>query len=314
MIGDPRLRRRFLLLGLFGLAAWFVWAEQRAVSAGRDARNEAAAASARAASAAWTERAGRERLLGITKRLAERDAPPQSARALREALVAIAEDQGIELSAVRLQPLIRPPSGTAGSEVRISARGEPARLGRFLSAVEAKGWPLRPERAQRTVRGGVGSLSLSITVFWPSPVSSSTAGGGERLAADPRLERLAAWLEAEAVEPAHSPRSGRAARAEDPGEPPAPVPESTPSDLSSLSAPPPEPLPTPDSRVGMPQLHGFVDPGGGAPVQAALFYRGETTLVSAGDRLGEYTVIAIEPSETVLLSRPGDPPLRLTLE
>ena len=56
-----------------------------------------------------------------------------------------------------------------------------------------------------------------------------------------------------------------------------------------------------------------MDLGGGQPVQAALFFEGETVLVSAGDRLGGYRVVAIEPADSVLLSRPDGPPLLLTL-
>ena len=48
-------------------------------------------------------------------------------------------------------------------------------------------------------------------------------------------------------------------------------------------------------------------------MKAALFYRGETVLVDAGDRLGEYTVVKIEPLDFVLVSRHGDPPLRIAL-
>ena len=62
-----------------------------------------------------------------------------------------------------------------------------------------------------------------------------------------------------------------------------------------------------------PELHGFVDLGSGEPVQAALFYEGETVLVTAGDRVGRYRVADIEPSESVLLERPDGPPLLLTL-
>ena len=44
-----------------------------------------------------------------------------------------------------------------------------------------------------------------------------------------------------------------------------------------------------------------------------LFFEGETMLVSVGDRLGDYTVVALEDSESVLLAHPDTPLLRLTL-
>ena len=69
----------------------------------------------------------------------------------------------------------------------------------------------------------------------------------------------------------------------------------------------------PEPRVETPELHGFVDVGSGTPIRAALFYRGETTLVGVGDRVGDYTVVTLEPSEAVVLSRGEGPPLRLVL-
>ena len=71
----------------------------------------------------------------------------------------------------------------------------------------------------------------------------------------------------------------------------------------STSLPDSVPAPPPEPRAETPELHGFVDVGSGTPIRAALFYRGETTLVAVGDRVGDYTVITLEPSEAVVLSR-----------
>jgi hypothetical protein len=72
-------------------------------------------------------------------------------------------------------------------------------------------------------------------------------------------------------------------------------------------------MPEPAPRSEAPELRGFVDVGPGTPVRAALFYRGETTLVAAGDRVGDYTVVTLEPPEAVVLSPGEGPPLRLVL-
>ena len=94
------------------------------------------------------ERERRERLVRVSERLAGRaPATPDSAAGTREFLVRTAGEGGVELSQLRLQPLVRPPEGTEGAEAGITALGDPDSLSRFLAAVEGTGWPLRVERA-----------------------------------------------------------------------------------------------------------------------------------------------------------------------
>ena len=171
--------------------------------------------------------------------------------------------------------------------------------------MEGTGWPLRVERATLAVRGGLGTLTASVLVLWPDPAAAFTAADAGRLGDDPRLEQLAAWLESVPRQDAAVSRAAaepiEAAPAVDPGlgEP--------------LVQPPDTATPPSEPRVETPELHGFVDVGSGTPIRAALFYRGETTLVGVGDRVGDYTVVTLEPSEAVVLSRGEGPPLRLVL-
>ena len=307
MTADPRLRRRFLVLVLFGLLGWLAGTEKRARTEQLAVLREAGAASARRDAAARQEERQTERLSGVLQRLVRRNAPPESAAALRESLLAVAAEQRVQLSAVRLQPLIRAPSGTAGSEARITAIGDSAALTRFLAAVERRGWPLRLEDAQLAVRGGVGTLTATIAVLWPDRTTPFRSGDTARLAGDPRLEGLVAWLESADLDgdpetARERERIERSAMTDPPDEPP-------PAISAETSSSSPNTKPAADT----PQLHGFVDLGAGVPVKAALFYRGETVLVGAGDRLGEYTVVKIEPLDFVLVSRHGDPPLRIAL-
>ncbi len=299
---DERLRRRLLAAGLLAALAWLVWAERRdaARSLAELGRQAAAAARSGAAARAAAERQGR--LVRVTERLAERIPAPTSAARLRNRLLGAARDHGVELSAARLQPLLRPPAGTAGSEARISAFGDPAALGRFLAALEGRGWPLRIESAGISVRAGIGTLTASLTVLWPSPPEASfTAAQVAELAGDPRLEALLAWLDTPEIARPPRPRAEEVARTAAP-ETPAPVRVSAEAATAALPA-----------GEETPDLTGFVHLGGDAPVQAALSYRGETLLVSAGERIGEFTVVEITPPDAVLLARPGTSPLRLTL-
>lgn len=302
---DERLRLRVLLALLSGLFAWFVWSEAGRASQERAAALEMQTRSARESYQTAQERTRRERLLRVSEQLARRAPPPAGAAGLREFLVQVADDAGLELSQLRLQPLARPPEGALGAEAGITALGDPASLSRFLAVVEGMRWPLRIERATLAVRGGLGTLTATVLVLWPDPDASFTEAQARGLADDPRMERLTAWLEsAPEPEPASSlaaePLRGELAPAADPTS-------------DGLSAPLPETETPPAVRSETPELHGFVDIGSGTPVRAALFYRGETTLVGVGDRIGEYTVIALEPSEAVVLSRAEGPPLRLVL-
>lgn len=301
MAADPRLFRRSVLALLCGALALLMWSERRSASGRLAALSEEKARAARSGAVARQAEDRRFRLSRVLERLAERADPPAGAAALRDRLLATAAARGVELSASRFQPLFRPPSGTAGSEAQITALGGPSALTGFLAAIEGSGWPLRVERAQLGVRGGQGTLTATLIVLWPDPAAAFTADEELRLAADPRLDALSNWLET--------------ARPRDPPEPAAaraPPPDSAPpaAALAQAAEPPPPDAPPP---VETPELHGFVHLGPGVPVRAALFYRGETTLVSTGDRLGEYTVIELQPSDTVLLARPGAAPLRLRL-
>ncbi|MYH21041.1 MAG: hypothetical protein F4023_13575 [Acidobacteria bacterium] len=302
---DQRLRLRVLLALLSVSLAWLVWGEARRASAEFAAALDMQTRSARESVQTAQERERRERLLRVSERLADRAPAPESAAGTREFLVRTAGEGGVELSQLRLQPLVRPPEGTAGAEAGITALGDPDSLSRFLAAVEGTGWPLRVERATLAVRGGLGTLTASVLVLWPNPAAAFTAADAGRLADDPRLEQLAAWLESVPRQDAAVSRAAaepiEAAPAVDPGlgEP--------------LVQPPDTATPPSEPRVETPELHGFVDVGSGTPIRAALFYRGETTLVGVGDRVGDYTVVTLEPSEAVVLSRGEGPPLRLVL-
>ena len=301
------LRLRVLLALLSALLAWFVWGEARRASEDRAAALEMQMRSARESNQTVRERTRRERLRRASEQLARRAPPPTGAAGLREFLVRVADDGGVELSQLRLQPLARPPEGARGAEAGITALGDPASLSRFLAAVEGEGWPLRIERAALAVRGGLGTLTASVLVLWPDPAASFTAAEAVRLADDPRLEQLTSWLES--VRQAE--RSASRAVEEPIGADSIPFADPGANDVGEEfpegAVPPAEPPPE------MPELHGFVDVGSGTPVRAALFYRGETTLVGVGDRIGDYTVVTLEPSDAVVLSRAEGPPLRLVL-
>ena len=314
--GNP-LRVRALLLVLVAALALWVWVERQAAaerSAG-EARAGAAAARARAESRRQGER---EELLARLGALLERRRPaPNSVAAVRERLLAIAAPLEISLPLVRLSPLARPPRGVAGAEAQLTAEGETDALVAFVAAVEGRGWPLRFERTQLTEPAGAAAgrpsvLTATVSVLWPAAPPAATLArppneSANEIADDPRLpallEGLAALLEAPGADtgPPPSPRPSRVAAADPPDrdEPEQALPEA--------EAPPPPRIPR------APELHGFVDLGEGQPVQAALFFEGETVLVSAGDRLGAYRVVAVEPADSVLLSRPDGPPLLLTL-
>ena len=304
---DQRLRLRVLLALLSVSLAWLVWGEARRSAAELAAALDMQTRSAREGVQTAQERERRERLLRVAERLAGRAPPPDGAAGTREFLVRTADEGGVELSQLRLQPLVRPPEGTLGAEAGITALGDPDSLSRFLAAVEGTGWPLRVERATLAVRGGLGTLTASVLVLWPDPGAAFTAADAGRLGEDPRLEALAAWLEsvpgpeaaaslavAEPIEVGPASTVGRGV--EDP-----------------LDQPPDSVTPPSEPRLETPELHGFVDVGSGTPIRAALFYRGETTLVGVGDRVGDYTVVTLEPSEAVVLSRGAGPPLRLVL-
>ena len=303
---DQRLRLRVLLVLLSVSLAWLAWGEARRASAELAAALDRQTRSARESTRTAAERERRERLLRVAERLAGRAPPPTSAAGTREFLVRTAGEGGVELSQLRLQPLVRPPDGTAGAEAGITALGDPDSLSRFLAGVEGTGWPLRVERATLAVRGGLGTLTASVLVLWPDPAAAFTAADADRLGDDPRLGELAAWLESvPGREAAASPAVAEPIEVE-PG-PAADHGVDRPDELPDAATPPSE------ARPDAPELHGFVDVGSGTPVRAALFYRGETTLVGVGDRVGDYTVVTLEPSEAVVLSRGEGPPLRLVL-
>lgn len=303
---DQRLRLRVLLALLSVSLAWLVWGEARRSSAELAAALDVQTRSAREGVRSAQERERRARLLRVSERLAGRVPPPDSAAGTREFLVRMAGEGGVELSQLRLQPLVRPPEGTEGAEAGITALGDPASLSRFLAAVEGTGWPLRVERATLAVRGGLGTLTASVLVLWPDPAAAFTAADADRLGDDPRLEALAAWLES-----IPGPEAASLAAAEPVEVEPAPAVGDGMED--PLDQPPDAATPPSELRSETPELHGFVDVGSGTPIRAALFYRGETTLVGVGDRVGDYTVVTLEPSEAVVLSRGAGPPLRLVL-
>lgn len=303
---DQRLRLRVLLALLSVSLAWLVWGEARRSSAELAAALDVQTRSAREGVRSAQERERRARLLRVSERLAGRVPPPDSAAGTREFLVRMAGEGGVELSQLRLQPLVRPPEGTLGAEAGITALGDPASLSRFLAAVEGTGWPLRVERATLAVRGGLGTLTASVLVLWPDPAAAFTAADADRLGDDPRLEALAAWLES-----IPGPEAASLAAAEPVEVEPAPAVGDGMED--PLDQPPDTATPPSELRSETPELHGFVDVGSGTPIRAALFYRGETTLVGVGDRVGDYTVVTLEPSEAVVLSRGAGPPLRLVL-
>ena len=302
---DARLRLRVLLVLFSGLLAWLVWGQAQRASEELTVALQAQTQSDRESARAAREGERRERLHLLSERLEGRAVPPTSAPEVREFLVWAADRHGVELSQVRLQPVVRPPEGTQGAEAAIALLGDPGSLSGFLGAVDGNGWPLRTERATLAVRGGLGTLTATVLVLWPDPAATFTPADAYRLADDPRLEQLALWLESTSrPEPVVPLVVAEPIEAE-----PAPVvdvvEESAEPLLETVTAPAPE--------FEAPELHGFVDVGSGTPIRAALFYRGETTLVGVGDRVGDYTVVTLEPSEAVVLSRAAGPPLRLVL-
>lgn len=311
--GNP-IRVRLLLLGLAAALAVWVWVERREAAERRDEEARAGAAAARA-QAESRRRAEREaRLARLGALLERRPPPPRSVAAVRERLLGIAAPLGVDLSLVRLAPLARPPRGAAGAEAQITAEGGTDALIAFVSAVESRGWPLRFERTQLREPTGAASgrptvLTTTAAVYWPDEAAPAPAAETARLADDPRLPALVAALEA---------RLEASGAGEESPAPPARLaaadPEEAPGAGGEPEEPPP-PLDEPESpRIPRaPELHGFVDLGPGEPVRAALFFEGETVLVSAGDRLGDYRVVEVEPSDSVLLSRSDGPPLLLTL-
>ena len=305
--GDP-LRLRVLLAALLAALAALVWIERRAAF---DRLSERALAEQSAERARQEVERGRERevLLARLAALLDRRAPgPESVAEVRARLLGLAAPLGVDLTSVRLAPLPRPPRGTAGAEAQLTAEGRTAALIEFVAAMEGGGWPLRFDRAQLTEPGAAGAgrptvLTATASVFWPAggPDIGAAAVGDARL--DEEIESVSDWLEA------RLPAPGRELRvAAPPPRPREPAPRGEPA-LESERRPPLPPADAPQA----PRLHGFVDPGSGEPVQAALFYEGETVLVTAGDRVGRYRVTEIEPSESVLLERPDGPPLLLTL-
>lgn len=299
-----RVRVRFLLAVLCALLAWFVWAEQREAVAEFAAIRQAHSRSAREGAATARERGRRDLLGRVVQQLARRAPPPRNAAAVRDGLLRAAEDQGLDLSSARLQPLVRPPAGTAGTEARVTLLGDPVALSGFLARIEGEGWPLRTDRATLAVRGGLGTLTATILVLWPDSADSFTEADAVRLAADDRMERLLGWLE---------PRSRPEAVASVPNDEPAPVPRAGLAPEPATDPPPEAPVVPAASRTEAPELHGFVNVGPEAPVRAALYFQGETTLVAVGDRLGDYTVVGLEPSEAVVLVDPEGSSIRLIL-
>lgn len=303
---DEQLRLRLLVVLASGLLAWLVWTESQSAAHRLAVARQAQTQSTRENTQAARERERRDRLHRVAGRLAERPTPPTSAAAVREFLVGEADRRGVELSQLRLQPLVRPPEGTLGAEAGVTLLGDPVSLSALLAAVEGHGWPLRTERATLAVRGGVGTLSAGLVILWPDPAASFTAAEAAALADDPRLDGLATWLEG-----VPGPQATAPVAAAEPVEM-KPAPPVEPGVQESGEAPPEAAPPSPPPSE-TPELHGFVDVGSGTPVRAALFYRGETTLVGVGDRVGDYTVVTLEPSEAVVLSRGEGPPLRLIL-
>lgn len=299
-----RVRVRFLLAVLCALLALFVWDQRRQAVEELEGIRQAYTRSAQQGAATAREQERRELLDRVAGRLAERSPPPASAAAVRDVLVRVARRQGLDLASVRLQPLVRPPAGTAGTEARVTLLGDPGALSGFLAGIEGEGWPLKTDRATLAVRGGLGTLTATVLVLWPDPAGPFTDTDAIRLAGDGRMKRLFDWLERQ---------SGPETRVFAPAAPPAPAFVDDRAPEPAAESPLEAGTELQSSRAETPELHGFVDVGAGTPVRAALFYRGETALVAMGDSLGEYTVVGLEPSEAVVLARPEGPPIRLIL-
>lgn len=307
------LRLRVLLTVLLAALTALVWTERRAALDRRSERASAEQSAERARREVERGREREERLARLAALLDRRAPGPESVAAVRARLLDLAAPRGVDLTSVRLAPLARPPRGTAGAEAQLTAEGRTEALLEFVAAVEAGGWPLRFDRAQLTEPGAAGAgrpavLTAAASVFWPEEGmdTGAAAGGDARLDAEieaVEIEAVSDWLEA------RLPAAGRELRAAAP--PPRPREPALRAEPSAEREPPTPFRPAEVPRA--PELHGFVDLGSGEPVQAALFYEGETVLVTAGDRVGRYRVADIEPSESVLLERPDGPPLLLTL-
>lgn len=305
MTGDS-LRPRALLAVLLAALAALVWIERRAAIDRRSERAQAEQSAERARREVERGREREARLARLAALLDRRDPGPESVAEVRARLLGLAAPLGVDLASVRLAPLPRPPRGAAGAEAQLTAEGGAANLVEFVAAMEDGGWPLRFDRAQLTEAAAGGRpavLTAAVSVYWAADGrdTAPAAGGDARL--DGALEAVSGWLEARLPAPGGERRAAA----------PAPKPrEPAPREEPAVEREPPAPS-LPAGVPSAPELHGFVDLGAGEPVQAALFYGGETVLVTAGDRVGRYRVAGIEPSESVLLERPDGPPLLLTL-
>ncbi len=307
---DPRFRVRLLLLLLFGSGAWLLWRESGELSSRVAAARAGRDAALRAGLAERERVEAEQRFARLAEALAARETPPTSPAGLRDGLLAAARSSGVDLASSRVQPLLRPPDGTRGAEARLTAEGDGASLRRFLNAVEGRGWPLRADRVQLALRSAErGVLSATFTVLWPDPATTITESGAARLAADPRIDRLVDWL---AARPDAVPSGGSPGALQEGGETPDPVLLAGDADPPGRGSPGAAP-PVADFASRLPRLHGFVEVGPGDPVRAALSYRGMLNLVAVGERLGEYVVVELTPSDAVVLAHPDEPPLRLTL-
>ena len=308
MRSDPRLRFRVFLLLLVVPLCGYVWLHAHQAAERFEARHRQGRAAAAAAVAATRQAEARSRLERMVVLLERRGAAPKSPAEVRERLLAIASNTGVTLPVSRFEPLLRPPTSTAGTEVRITVEGAVADLLRFLADVEGAGWPLRSSRVQLGVPSpplpAPATLTAGFTILWPDPEGTWSPEDTARLVANLRTEGLATWLDA-ATSRSSAPPPGRS-----------PVPLSAEAAVRDApDLPDPTSVSAEDAPAvpASPRLHGFLDPGGGERVRAMLFFEGETMLVSVGDRLGDYTVVALEDSESVLLAHPDTPPLRLTL-
>ncbi len=293
---DSRLRLRVLLLVLVGAVVWILGTRERDARAEAAALRRQAADRARAAAVGGEAEMHREVLAQVLDRLAERPPGPRSAAEVRERLMTVAASLGVEVPVAHFQPLQRPPAGARGTEVKLTVAGAGEALIRFLERLESAGLPIRFDRTDITLRAaGAATLAVAAAVLWPDVAAPPDP---DRLAADARMGALAAWL-ASASSPSPSlPVSEHPAVGE---------PDDIPVRFAVPAAEPPAPA---EPR---PVLRGFFDPGKDARVRAMFSLAGEVTMVGAGDRVGEYTVLELDPPAGAVLVRPGFPPLRLTL-
>lgn len=308
MTVDRGLRIRVLVLLLAALTAWLVWREAGELSTRIEAERARQAAAERNAAAERERRDSEARLTRLQDALAAREQPPTSASEVRGSLRAAARTAGVELTASRVQPLLRSPAGTRGAEVRWTAEGAPRALRSLLNALETKGWPLRTERAQLAVRSasgeqGRGILTSAFTVLWPDPDARFTEADAARIAKDPRIGPLSAWLAS--TPPQASESSGS-------GEPPETT-RTLPAESVVAAGGSDSEAPVGEPAGEAPRLLGFVEIGPEEPARAALLYGGEMALVAQGDRLGDYLVVELTVPDSVLLVPPDAEPLRLTL-